>query len=125
MARRVPFPPSSIPAYIEQSMKLFVCLSEDCTRRARLARSRRAGGGTQCQKLFRSATHTVGLSIPGVGARKPQTRLANAPAVKRLPALECHPRARATRAQVTTARSARTLSCRQCSAALLRHSRRA
>ncbi len=26
MARRVPFPPSSIPAYIEQSMKLFVCL---------------------------------------------------------------------------------------------------
>ena len=25
MARRVPFPPSSIPAYIEQSMKLFVC----------------------------------------------------------------------------------------------------
>ena len=104
MARRVPFPPSSIPAYIEQSMKLFVCLSEDCTRRARLARSRRAGGGTQCQ---------------------PQTRLANAPAVKRLPALECHPRARATRAQVTTARSARTLSCRQCSAALLRHSRRA
>ncbi len=27
MARRVPFPPSSIPAYIEQSMKLFVCLS--------------------------------------------------------------------------------------------------
>jgi hypothetical protein len=28
MARRVPFPPSSIPAYIEQSMKLFVCLAE-------------------------------------------------------------------------------------------------
>jgi hypothetical protein len=27
MARRVPFPPSSIPAYIEQSMKLIVCLS--------------------------------------------------------------------------------------------------
>ena len=26
MARRVPFPPSSIPAYIEQSMKLIVCL---------------------------------------------------------------------------------------------------
>ncbi len=26
MARRVPFPPSSIPAYIEQSMKLFVCM---------------------------------------------------------------------------------------------------
>ncbi len=26
MARRAPFPPSSIPAYIEQSMKLFVCL---------------------------------------------------------------------------------------------------
>ncbi len=25
MARRVPFPPSSIPAYIEQSMKLFDC----------------------------------------------------------------------------------------------------
>jgi hypothetical protein len=25
MARRVPFPPSSIPAYIEQSMKLIVC----------------------------------------------------------------------------------------------------
>jgi hypothetical protein len=24
MARRAPFPPSSIPAYIEQSMKLFV-----------------------------------------------------------------------------------------------------
>jgi hypothetical protein len=32
MARRVPFPPSSIPAYIEQSMKLFVCLrSRWCT----------------------------------------------------------------------------------------------
>ncbi len=29
MARRVPFPPSSIPAYIEQSMKLFVCLISD------------------------------------------------------------------------------------------------
>jgi len=27
MARRVQFPPSSIPAYIEQSMKLIVCLS--------------------------------------------------------------------------------------------------
>jgi hypothetical protein len=27
MARRAPFQPSSIPAYIEQSMKLFVCLS--------------------------------------------------------------------------------------------------
>ncbi len=26
MARRAPFPLSSIPAYIEQSMKLFVCL---------------------------------------------------------------------------------------------------
>ena len=26
MARRVQFPPSSIPAYIEQSMKPFVCL---------------------------------------------------------------------------------------------------
>ena len=28
MARRAPFPLSSIPAYIEQSMKLFVCLSD-------------------------------------------------------------------------------------------------
>ena len=27
MARRAPFPLSSIPAYIEQSMKLYVCLS--------------------------------------------------------------------------------------------------
>ena len=27
MARRAPFPLSSIPAYIDQSMKLFVCLS--------------------------------------------------------------------------------------------------
>jgi hypothetical protein len=26
MARRMPFPLSSIPAYIEQTMKLFVCL---------------------------------------------------------------------------------------------------
>ena len=32
MARRVPFPPSSMPAYIEQSMKLFVCLSAWATR---------------------------------------------------------------------------------------------
>jgi hypothetical protein len=29
MARRAPFPLSSIPAYIEQSMKLFVCLCAD------------------------------------------------------------------------------------------------
>ena len=27
MARRVSFPPSSLPAYIELSMKLIVCLS--------------------------------------------------------------------------------------------------
>ena len=34
MARRVSFPPSSIPAYIEQSMKLFVCLFRRAVLRA-------------------------------------------------------------------------------------------
>ena len=29
MARRAPFPLSSIPAYIDQSMKLIVCLDSD------------------------------------------------------------------------------------------------
>ena len=37
MARRAPFPLSSIPAYIDQSMKLFVCWLEASTFRKTIA----------------------------------------------------------------------------------------
>ena len=65
MARRVPFPPSSIPAYIEQSMKLFVCLLQAGFEKRRHQTFRFVGPGypsqRRCHRKTLDSSYVVGI----------------------------------------------------------------
>ena len=64
MAQRAPFPRSSIPAYIDQSMKLFVCTREDWISRGRLYYTIQDHRDNEGQELY--------ISMEGVPPWEPE-----------------------------------------------------